>query len=505
MFAHSCKYPVWAIAILSLASLVGIQARAQETYELRCRGRGGAFAIDPIDANTVSLRFTASPRAAGATNAGLDPGTCSWVDRAINSAEPLQIHFAADSSRAAFVAQRLNDPGNYWAFFVFNTNQGYFEAKSHNALTTGPSTGESTSRRVNADITSRQPQASNADITPRRSVMDPPVKQSIDKNRLKDEDVRVPVITDVTATPVGQSVTISFTTFPNAVPLVELGSNPPVRGADRRWSFPSGSGVVTQPAGGDRASGKYAVEMRQELDPGSTYYYIINVKKESGPGGEMRQTTGKFRTPGASLATSYNVRYKGFHAEKTTTGPGDDEIYVIVSISFVDPSGKPVTATGRYPRNVQENVGSDESYGTKEGATVYEGPPVNLLLTVTVMEHDSGDPDKYRKEAGDAANDAFVALLAIQPQLFVPLFVAPSAVLGAVNTVGIAVSDALGGSEDDVIGTATTLITAGEMKEIGNRPGPKPGMDGIDVPYDFFTDHRGQGGIYRVYFDIIPR
>src|SRR5258708_26595094 len=113
------------IVCLSLLSLLGARAQAQGTYEIRCRGRGGAFAIEPIDANTFSFRFTASSRGAGADNAGLDPGTCSWVDRAINSAEPLRIRFSADAARAAFVGQRLDDPGSYCSFFLFNTDQGY--------------------------------------------------------------------------------------------------------------------------------------------------------------------------------------------------------------------------------------------------------------------------------------------------------------------------------------------------------------------------------------------
>jgi hypothetical protein len=132
---------------------------------------------------------------------------------------------------------------------------------------------------------------------------------------------------------------------------------------------------------------------------------------------------------------------------------------------------------------------------------VYQGEPVNLLLTVTLMEHDSGNPNQYMSSSQDAAMASFAVFLTIHPQLTLALLVAPSEIVAGVNSIGAAVSQALG-TGDDVIGTATKLITVGEMKEIANRPGPKPTARGI--PFDFFTDHRGHGGIYRVYFDIIP-
>jgi azurin len=54
---------------------------------------------------------------------------------------------------------------------------------------------------------------------------------------------------------------------------------------------------------------------------------------------------------------------------------------------------------------------------------------------------------------------------------------------------------------DDVIGTTTRLITADEMRSMANQPSTVE----RGIQYNFFTWHRGHGGIYRVYFDVVPK
>lgn len=126
-------------------------------YELRCRGGDGAFHWRVLDLAphkphglTLRLRFVRSERAAGAASEGLEQGTCSWIDRPINDAEPLEIQFEtvapAPESReagqsASEAAERspdadsipayLRDPAHYWSFFVHNTNEGYFITTRH--------------------------------------------------------------------------------------------------------------------------------------------------------------------------------------------------------------------------------------------------------------------------------------------------------------------------------------------------------------------------------------
>ena len=113
---------------------------AQELSELRCRGNDNAlvdiFVIDKLDADTLSLNFNASPRAAGPDSQGLDPGTCSWIDRTVKEDEWRQIHFRVTGTQAESIPAHLKNPKNYWSFFVISSDRGYFDAKNHQVWTT---------------------------------------------------------------------------------------------------------------------------------------------------------------------------------------------------------------------------------------------------------------------------------------------------------------------------------------------------------------------------------
>ncbi|MGZ8920205.1 MAG: hypothetical protein ACXW3L_04405 [Limisphaerales bacterium] len=113
---------------------------AQELSELRCRGAKDAlvdaYVIDKLDADTLSLNFNASSRASGPDSKGLDPGTCSWIDRPVKEDEWRQIHFLVTAERAQSIPAYLKNPDNYWSFFVVSSAQGYFDAKRHQAWTT---------------------------------------------------------------------------------------------------------------------------------------------------------------------------------------------------------------------------------------------------------------------------------------------------------------------------------------------------------------------------------
>src|SRR2546423_3722772 len=129
MLRRSLQYSVFFTFFLLLVSVLVTRAAAQG-YDLRCRGKSGAFVFDGPSGNSYSIRFAASSHAAGPTNAGLDPGTCSWVDRPLNSAEPSEIHFRGLDWQTRLIATQLNDERNYWSFIVVNSNKGYFDANS---------------------------------------------------------------------------------------------------------------------------------------------------------------------------------------------------------------------------------------------------------------------------------------------------------------------------------------------------------------------------------------
>ena len=292
-----------------------------------------------------------------------------------------------------------------------------------------------------------------------------------------------------------RAVTISFSTFPNTVPLVELASVEPKLGPDGRWGFPAGSRSITRPAGGDKANGNYRVDMNQELEPASTYYYIISARSNSTANATRAQTTGKLT---ANPAT-YVVRYRGFRCDETTDGPGSDEIYVIVAASFADSSGRPGTITEQHPGAIIENVSKGQTVGDT-GRTVYQGRPQNLVLTVTLMEHDHGNPYEYRNAVNAAVIGAYAKLVTTYPPL---LFADPLTgfpVSRAMLNLSTAVEGVLGAG-DDVIGTTTRLISTEEMRSLANQPSA---VDG-GTHYNFFTEHRGHGGVYRVYFDVVAK
>lgn len=291
-----------------------------------------------------------------------------------------------------------------------------------------------------------------------------------------------------------QTVTISFSAVPNTVPLVELAKTQP-RVVDGRWQFPTGSGSVTRPAGGDKANGAYTVDMNQDLEPGSTYYYIISNQSDDSPNARRAQVTGKFSTNPANFL----VRYRGFICEGKTDGPGADEIYAIISASFADPAGRPGTVTERHPAAIVEGVESGD-VRTDPGRDIYQGKAQNLLLSITLMEHDDGDPYKYRNDFDRAVVGAYAKLVATYPQLLFTEPLTGSRLASALFGVSDAIERAFNPG-DDVIGTTTRLITTDEMRSMANQPSTVE----RGIQYNFFTWHRGHGGIYRVYFDIIQK
>jgi hypothetical protein len=127
------------LRVLSLWAAANTQA--QSASELRCRGGEEAlvklFVIDRLDANTLSLNFNSSRKPAGTDSSGLEPGTCSWIDRTVKDEEWRQIHFVLTAAQARSIPIHLKDRNNYWSFLVITTDRGYFEAKSHQVWTAG--------------------------------------------------------------------------------------------------------------------------------------------------------------------------------------------------------------------------------------------------------------------------------------------------------------------------------------------------------------------------------
>lgn len=141
--------PSLIFAVLVLAVFPSL-ASSQTTYPLVCRG-GGDLHFNYTPYSNLSpqpqiwITFTRAPQGVGANRenlAVLQPGQCSWLDRAVAAAEPGTIallnveQFAIQWQRgqvagigSAFASiNALQDPGQYQAFDVYNNGRGYFVA-----------------------------------------------------------------------------------------------------------------------------------------------------------------------------------------------------------------------------------------------------------------------------------------------------------------------------------------------------------------------------------------
>lgn len=119
----------------SMASVSAMAMQQPQSYQLRCRGarteRDMQFSIEKgrikgFNKLIVGFKFGTRP-----APRGLDPGQCSWIDRAMRQGEPLRLEEnIPEHSQSA--ADYLRKPYNYWTFYVYNTSKGYFQVtRSH--------------------------------------------------------------------------------------------------------------------------------------------------------------------------------------------------------------------------------------------------------------------------------------------------------------------------------------------------------------------------------------
>ena len=286
-----------------------------------------------------------------------------------------------------------------------------------------------------------------------------------------------------------RNVMISFSAFPNTVPIVEVGLRKPVVGADGRFAFPNGSWSVARPAGGDKANGKYFVDMNQELEPGS-YYYIINAQNDESSNAKRAQISGKFLV----RSGLYLVRYKGFICDKTTDGPGSDEIYL--AVTGVSPSNALEFSTSMEPRSgVFEDVRTGRVYaGPGRAVSWGNDASTPAYVSVMLMEHDYDDAERIKLGLETALGQGIAALAFNAPLSQLTGAQLAHAMYGA--SIAAATSLDL---NDDLIGVVTRTLSGEELREMATRPNAVE----KGIQYDFFTEHRGHGGVYRIFFDVI--
>lgn len=132
-------------------------------FPLNCRG-GERLVFDTVgplaDTATwvqLSLRFTASPRAAGWKGEGLKPSTCAWVDRPLTGAEPQRVRVTLGTGDST-PRLTLRDTNLYWSFLAYNTDSGHFHGvgyrhwKADDAVVTPAPAAQANPRGWNFDV-----------------------------------------------------------------------------------------------------------------------------------------------------------------------------------------------------------------------------------------------------------------------------------------------------------------------------------------------------------------
>ena len=314
------------------------------------------------------------------------------------------------------------------------------------------------------------------------------------KNLVEAEGIR-----EVKVTPGEQNVEIFFQARSGVTPVVELAKEKPAQGEGGQLEFRNRramSKAKSAPPNVDEIVAAGYTASFAELERGARYYYIITLPPADGR--STRQYQGFFTTKPEPF---FSVRYRGFICEEKTDGPGSDEIYAVVTVSagggFI-----PYTSVTVHPHVVVDDVESGDVHGDP-GRVFHESYAEDILVTVRLMEHDGGNPIEEAQKFMTSVKDALAVLAKKMPELNVDGNLNLQAVVNffsdAIDSAGSAL-----GTDDDVLGTVSRVITAEEMKNLGSREeGSKDTAQGI--PYDFFTEHSGHGGVYKVYFDIIPK
>lgn len=206
---------------------------------------------------------------------------------------------------------------------------------------------------------------------------------------------------------------------------------------------------------------------------------------------------------GAIDMKDVRIFYSGLYCvqeSKWDQGSNSDEPYVIIGVSTAN-------WVGSYTTPIYGDVDSHESRpGWME---IYHGKPYGINISTVVMEHDFGDPNKFR--------DDIQKILMVNHEIgtaalgFIPLVgpIIASIVGPALGKLMPKIGDALNtafGFGDDVVGSSNRVIPAKEMILLAK--GGKGNEFGLY--FDFlmlgvtWTNGKSPAGAYRVYFQILP-
>ena len=106
------------------AGVERLQRATPRSYPLLCRGTRSLN----VWVRPERIALLMFERSAGPASAGLAPGQCAWMDRAVRGDEPARLAHhvpeGADAEPPYLWPDALSDPDRYWLFEVYNNGRG---------------------------------------------------------------------------------------------------------------------------------------------------------------------------------------------------------------------------------------------------------------------------------------------------------------------------------------------------------------------------------------------
>jgi hypothetical protein len=197
---------------------------------------------------------------------------------------------------------------------------------------------------------------------------------------------------------------------------------------------------------------------------------------------------------GVEVVGGIQVRYRGQNCfAESDELSGEDETYVVASA--IGPQQQSIVST----RSAIFDVNAGGSY--PDARVVYSGPPAGIgALAVTMMEHDSGNPDEYRAQIEGGVRAAMTGLAGLVAATGVGLTVSGIALALAnagAGPIANAINDAID-SGDDLIGTDVFPLAPKAVIGLAraNRQRER------DVEFHLATQLLTGEGAYKAYFDV---
>jgi hypothetical protein len=191
-----------------------------------------------------------------------------------------------------------------------------------------------------------------------------------------------------------------------------------------------------------------------------------------------------------------SLRYLGIHCfGETNELSASDEPYVTFGVVPM------VTKLGRtLQTRIYEGVDAGES--CSDDLELYRGLPFGIALSITLAEHDEGDPNKYKEEVSNVVDkvcDRVAEALTAVPVVGTALGVIGGIALALASPSISNAVNAILGTDDDQIAAVTMTITPKDMMRLTRAA--RQNFEGIMAHLESPL-LSGEGASYKMYFVV---